>query len=975
MVHFDRHPARRPFGRLALVAWALALTSVVPALAVAQSTAVNGTIEGTVLDASGGVLPGVTITVTNVDTGALRVVVTNERGLYRAPLLPLGAYSLLAELEGFKRYEERGLALSAGQTVVINVTMVIGSIEETVTVTGETPVVDAGRIDVGRNISTREIKNLPLVSRNPYNFALLQPGVTGYENPEFGIPRFSANGTLLRINYQIDGNTNTQKDRAGLRLVPMSEVMISEVKVVTSGYAPEFGQTMGLVYNAITPSGTNVVKGAVSYRFRRKPFSAFPFFFQGPKNDDTKPDTKINTYTFELGGPIVRDKLHYYAGFERTFRDMSQTRIITIDPAVAAQVGLAPQPPFVPFSQTVYFPIGKIDYQLSQANRLMVRFLKFHNEQPGNAGGGTTAIERTNDYHDDMNSFATQLISTIGDSKLNELRLQYANRHTSRTLSKYSGTGQQISISGLVSWGKPFDIPSEFKQGILQVLDNFSWMRGDHAFKFGFDTQVVWDWRAAGINYDGSYTFPDIPSYLAALNGQNPYGYTRFSQTLGDPYYEFNSKIFSAFAQDDWRVSPDFKMLYGVRYDLYQYPEAKADSPFEYSRKFKIDKNNFAPRLGIVWALGADKRTVFRASTGIMYDQAILGAYENAIEQNGAPERQSISCAPNATGCPAFPNALTDLPPGYRLPVPNVFTVDPGFKVAHTVQNNVQIERGLGKTFSVSVGFIYSKGYDLPVVNNINVINPTGTLDDGRPIFSTQVNANTRMDPRFNQVNVVEAIGKGTYKGLTLQFARRAPGLQFDLTYSFGKGVDNAPASGNLSFISDGARSDPTNLDRDKGPNRLDSRHSFAGSVVAQPTVNVENKFLNMLMNNNQMGLMIQLNSGLPFQINGNRDLNGDGSGSDRPLSVGRNSMYMPNRYNVDARFSRYVPIRGAMRLEIVGEFKNIFNTVQVSGLNSTVQVDARGNPLLPLPTDPSGFVYQSGFEQREFQLGFKFHF
>jgi len=89
MVHFDRHPARRPFGRLALVAWALALTSVVPALAVAQSTAVNGTIEGTVLDASGGVLPGVPITVTNVDTGALRVVVTNERGLYRAPLLPL----------------------------------------------------------------------------------------------------------------------------------------------------------------------------------------------------------------------------------------------------------------------------------------------------------------------------------------------------------------------------------------------------------------------------------------------------------------------------------------------------------------------------------------------------------------------------------------------------------------------------------------------------------------------------------------------------------------------------------------------------------------------------------------------------------------------------------------------------------------------------------------------------------------------
>ena len=124
---------------------------------------------------------------------------------------------------------------------------------------GETPVVDSAKIDAGRNLSEREIKNLPLVSRNPYNFALVQPGVSGFENPEFGVPRFSANGTLLRVNYQIDGNTNTEKDRAGLRLLPVSEVMVQEVKVITSGYAPEFGQTTGMVYNAITPSGTNFV--------------------------------------------------------------------------------------------------------------------------------------------------------------------------------------------------------------------------------------------------------------------------------------------------------------------------------------------------------------------------------------------------------------------------------------------------------------------------------------------------------------------------------------------------------------------------------------------------------------------------------------------------------------------------------------------------------------------------------------------
>ena len=117
------------------------------------------------------------------------------------------------------------------------------------------------KIEQGRTLTEAEIKTLPLTSRNPYNFALLQPGVVGFETNEFGVPRITANGALLRVNYQVDGSNNTQKDRAGLRQMPMSEVMIREVKVVTSGYAPEFGQTMGLVYNAITPSGTNTLQG------------------------------------------------------------------------------------------------------------------------------------------------------------------------------------------------------------------------------------------------------------------------------------------------------------------------------------------------------------------------------------------------------------------------------------------------------------------------------------------------------------------------------------------------------------------------------------------------------------------------------------------------------------------------------------------------------------------------------------------
>ena len=328
----------------------------------AQAQAANGNIEGVVRDESRAVLPGVTVTVTNTDTGLERSTVTNQDGLYRVLLLPLGTYRVVAELSGFRRFEQTGLTLATGQTLVVNVDLAVGGVTETISVSGATPVVDTAKIDVGRNLGEREIKNLPLVSRNPYNFALVQPGVSGFENPEFGVPRFSANGTLLRVNYQIDGNTNTQKDRAGLRLLPMSEVMIQEVKVITSGYAPEFGQTTGMVYNAITPSGTNTLKGSASYRFRRKDFSAFPYPFTRPRTDENKPDTKIDTWTAEAGGPIVRDRLHFFGGFESTYRDLSGSTPVTIRPEDADRLGLAQQPSALPREQTARFYIGKVDW-------------------------------------------------------------------------------------------------------------------------------------------------------------------------------------------------------------------------------------------------------------------------------------------------------------------------------------------------------------------------------------------------------------------------------------------------------------------------------------------------------------------------------------------------------------------------------------------------------------------------------------
>ena len=962
----------------------LSLSMAAPALA--QSQGANGAIEGTVTDSSAGVLPGVTVTITNIDTGLERSMVTNEKGLYRAPLLPLGTYKVVAELQGFKRFEQSGIKLSVGQSAVVNVTMGVGAVSETITVNADSPLIDTARIDIGHTMSDLEVHNLPLVARNPYNFALVQPGVTGYENVEFGVPHLAANGASMRINYQVDGNTNTEKDRAGLRLLPMSEVMIQEVKVVTTGFAPEFGQTMGMVYNAVTPSGTNKFKGEAGYLFRRNAFSAFPFFFgcgsttaaascPPTTSASVLPATKVDTGTADVGGPIIKNKLFFYGGWEQTRRDLSSTSLITVDPSTISLLGLKPQPDAAPNVQTGKFAIAKSDYQIDANNRLTARWIRFHNDAPYNSGGGTATLERATNFLDAMDSSAGQLVSSLGSNKLNELRFQYAHRHQGSVANSDSGTGPAVAISSpSVAFGGPWsgtgqgNAGFDFKQDITQVIDNFTYIRSAHSYKFGFDMQHIYDERTNAPQW--AYTFPTIASYLAAKAGTAPLGYTTMSQITGNLSFNMSTNVFSTFVQDDWQIAPKVKILYGVRYDLYSYPAGISDAPLAATHQFNTDKNNFGPRVGVAWAI--DPATVLRASTGIMYDQPILGGYEQALQLSGSPRAPVYSFSGTTPGAPAFPAPA----PTGTVAQQSPWEIDPAFVVAHTWQSNVQLERSIGTSMTASAGLMYAKGSDLPVVTDANLINPIGTLADGRPIFSTTVSAATRLDPRFNHISEVQSIGESTFKAMTLQINKRfGQGLSFNVQYSFGKGLDNTPLLTQLTVQAETGRSDPTNLNRDLGPNPLDMRHSVNGNVVYTSINNSSNPVVRALLNGKEIGVLLQFNSGLPLNIVSNRDLNGDGVSSDRPIGVDRNSLYLPTRKNVDLRYTRWIPITQSTRVEVIAEIKNVFNTQQLAGITTTTAVDTAGNPIAPIPTDPNQFVNPSGYEQRKFQLGFKFRF
>ena len=951
----------------------------------AQSQAINGAIEGTIKDPSGAVLPGVTVTISSIDTGLKRTVTTNSDGFFRAPLLPLGMFKVSASLEGFKAFEQTGIEVRAGSNVVLNLTLEVGTISELVSVTSDAPVVDVGKTDVGRTLNEREIRNLPLVSRNPYNFAGLEPGVTGIDNEEFGVPRYAVNGQMLRVQYQIDGNTNTQADRAGLRLMPISEVMVREVQVVSAGYAPEFGQTTGMVFNAVTPSGSNVMRGDVGYRFRTKDFTAWPFEFTPVQRENPalKPDNSLDIFTATLGGPLLRNRLFYYTGFEYTKQDLPN--VVTIQPAVAQAINLAAQPTTVEAYRATPFYIGKLDYKLTGSHQVSLRVNTFTNDNKWQSGGGNTAIERGNHFEDFMLSGATQVVSSFGPNNLNELRVQVAYRNTVRPPAAPGTTGPSVTITGTqtqggVSFGPYTGIGNDFTQRNTQLLDNFTMLRGVHSFKVGFNAQWIHDER--GTPLPVQYTFPNLQAYLDARSGVNPRSYTQFSQTIGNPDFEMNNATFAWFAQDDWKLRSNIKVLYGLRHDLYLYDKGIPGAP--YSETFHRDYNNLAPRVGVAWSL--NDRNVIRGNTGLNYDQPILAILETAYANSGLPQRTtSFTFSPTQVGAPAFPNDLGDRATTVN---PIVNAMAPDFVTARTWQNNVTWERQVGADYALSIGLRQSRGWDLPVINEANLvgITPVRVLEDGRGVYSAAINASTRVDPRYNRIRVVESIGESWYKGMTIAFNKRwSSGFQWALNYTLGEGIDTAPLGGTtLAIQGDANRSDPNDLQRDKAPVQLDVRHTFNASIVAISRVSGMGRFLNAVLSDNQVGVIALANSGQTDGIASNCDLNLDGFNNDRPLFILRNSMSTGPRANVDLRYSRFFPLGGNRRFELQGEFKNIFNSEQVVGVNNTVPVDVDGYPVdtagtrLPLSSislSTDDYVANSWREQRKFQLGFKFFF
>ena len=963
--------------------------------AAGQSQALNGQIEGVVKDANGSSVPGASITIRNIETGAERAVTSDADGVYRAPLLPLGTYRITVEAPNFKKLIRDGITLTAGQTATIDLGLEAGDLSATVTITSDTQIADAGKIDVGRVLNKREVQDLPLISRNPYNFALLQANVVGRPNTEFGVPRVSANGYARRTNFQLDGNANTQANQAGLRLVPISETFVSEVQLVTNGFSAEFGNTPGLVMNNVTPSGTNDLHGSGSYRFRRtgmssRPFNTSPLAIKAP--------TAVDDITVAVGGPILKDRWHFYGGYEWVSRDFSgrPAQTVTITEAnkqalVAAGLSAAQFVSSIPASQKVNFFIFRSDAQLNAANRLTGRYIRFSNYSPNNIGGGLNTLERTVDLDDKSNSLAIQLMTVFSPTIFNEFRYQRANRKSQFLPTEFTPkSGASIAIPNVAQFGPATNLGTISPiETMNQFQNNLTWNKGDHSMKFGGGVNRIYDYRRNDIS--AVFTFPTLTAYLAARSGSNLRGYTNFTQTLGNAEITYNSAFYNFFAQDDWKVTRRLKLNYGLRYDLYDVPEGDANSPFEQGRNFPVDKNNFAPRLGFVYSLHEGSRpTVIRGSVGMYYDTVYLVMYENAIQGNGTGRYLNVTRTPTQTGAPDFPNTINASPSSLGI-TQNAEVVSPDFKNMYALHYQAQLEQALTKDLSVTLGYIHSNGRMIPVYRQINC-RPVGTsLADGRPLYGTlTTNATSgaasvtpctsKVNPAFNNVIQVESGGTSNYDAMTLQFNKRfSQGYQFSVNYTLSKARDNAPER-NLQGVGAVTQSDPSNREFDRGYGVADQRHTLSATFVARPKFNIESRSLAYLLNNNQLSFIATAGSGETFPITTNFDLNADGILNDIPVGYERNAGRSPAGVNVDFRFSRVIPINERFKLEVMAEALNLFNinstvtftntAFTANNINSSV-VDPRTGAVVRALTP---FI-PTGQESRQGQVGIKLIF
>jgi hypothetical protein len=1020
----------------------LVLSAVTLSLPGYGQTAATGTITGTVADSNQAVVPGARIILRNTDKGIDREVTTNNDGIYVAPFLQPGNYEVITSSTGFGSVDQKGLTLTVGQTLTLDVKLTLASVNSTVEVTGAAPLIDPEKTEVSQTVGENLISNLPVNGRRWDNFVLLTPNVAPDGNT--GLISYRGISGLYNSNL-VDGANNVQaffseaRGRSIGSPYVYSQDSIQEFQSAASGYSAEFGQAAGGQINAITKSGTNNFHGDLFYYLRYPDLNALDPFskFTGRAQQNngvahplllTQPVHQQQQFGGSVGGPILRDKLFFfftYDGFRKVNPIFYTSSISTATlnspayacpaPITAAQCTAAKNylsslvnayPRNI--KQDIFFP--RIDYQLNGKNHLSALFNWQNFDEPN---GYNTSVTSNNgsvtqngkaDFHERF--LVLNWSTAISSSLANEARFQWSRDFETDSTNS---PGPSVTISGLSGYGETSALPRGAfpDEHRLQFEDIISASFGKHTVRAGADVNLIHELLINLFQGDGGYTYSQGSTTASFSNwvqdvyqvngGQH---YNSFTQ-VNDPITHVGKDDFwnpdlAFFAQDSWKLRPNFLLTYGLRYDLQLVPQppkpnTTSDLAKFYTDTINIDHHEIQPRIGFSW--NPLSGTVVRGGYGIFYGLTSNSTYYTMRVENGVYQQQyNVSVGTFKTDAngqplpgtypsfaPVAPNVLFQ-PPGPALAapfsgaaMPQVVNtgvaltplafrgLDPNFLNPYSHAADLTIEQQLPGKMTFSLGWVANRGMRLPIFVDVNVARATSTVS--YDVVDAAGNTKTTVTlPKYtNRVTTADGSILAGFSDVnswynSLVFTFRKPfshGLEVVANYTWAHTSDGGQVSGvNGTFNGTDTPLDPFNRKAEYGRSDLDMRERFVGSLVYSPQLAfIQNRPLRYMANGWLISGSATEQTGFPvtaFMSNSPSSTVGDGgltgasvslfnsATGGRAAHVARNGFPGPGLRNIDARVSRDFAIREQYHFQLIGEAFNLLNHDNVLGVNTT---------------------------------------
>jgi hypothetical protein len=952
--------------------WIPALLAAVALLAAAAPVSAqssSGILQGRVVDPDGGALPGATITATNTDTGAVRTTATERDGSFRFGALPAGTYDVVVELAGFSTLNQKGVVVNVSSTRDLELKLQLASVEESITVTDEAPLINNSPA-IGTVVSQQELQNLPLNGRQFANVAVLAPGTTlGYNSdptkPGQLVVQLNG-GTGRNVDYLIDGGDNTD-DTIGGALQNFNLEAVQEFKIQTMQYKAEFGRSSGGVLSVVTKTGTNQLSGSVYGFYRNKSLNSRTESEKLAGVD--KQDYDRKQYGASLGGPIVRDKAHFFVTYEKTKRDTNYTVFTggafpTFDGTVVA----------TPFTDELI--TAKASWNIDPRQYLQVRYGYQKNDDVYGAGP-LAAPSNLGTISNDYDSILVSHSAQIGSSSLNEALFQYTKFKNSITANS---SDPLIAYPSGFSTGQNLNTPQTTNQTKYQYKDDFSWSQTLFGRRNDFKV---------GAAYLNEPTLGG--DFSTGLSGQ----YTAKEDRLGSPitiidiyggYFIDDTPIkqYSFYAQDDLALNDRVTINIGVRYDkwtgfdlnqtsnpLYTvlhdqrtYTETYLKDFWNFNGTLKNDNDNVAPRLGFTWDLKGDGRQIVRGGYGTYYDfpytnatilfpaaavQAQYGEVYFFLDPNGIKNPNGTFWQP---GDPLPPNQI----------VPSLGGPDeiasPTLATPYSDQASLGYSWQVNQMVGLNAEVVHIGYHDIPFRFRPNAIDPA---------------TGQRRFPGFTNFRMWVGTGRGSYDGFNLSARVRGEKWELQGFYTLSKaesnvlgGVDEFRLTGTDFQAGVGG----TRAKRDQSVNPVDPWCSYCfGPVYRDARHRVTIGGIYSLPWDLKISGMLRYHSGFPytkFAVDPNTgeflDLNGDGTTLDlRPgtrVQTGRGDSFV----QLDLRLSKDFVFANGMGVEVLAEMFNVTNAK-----NGAVP-DSFGHP-----TTYAGDPGQG--EQRLVQLGARFHF